>query len=256
LKLEDYKISVIVTTYNRKEFLKETLYSIIEQSFKPYEVLVIDNYSNYDIEECINSIDKSIKLFKNHNNGIISTNRNLGIKKSKGDLLAFCDDDDIWEKNKLEIQLKKLIETGSDVIHSYINEFSESKISLKSYKPMSYQTIFFRNPVCLSTVMLKKTPDIFFNEEKSKFAIEDYSLWINLMFKNYKFYLIKKPLIKYRIISSSASFENRNLIEYNKIKLFREIITNHLVPKKQIYLAIILQFRIIKSFIKIKCLIK
>ena len=104
--------------------------------------------------------------------------------------------------------------------------------------------------------MLKKTPDIFFNEEKSKFAIEDYSLWINLMFKNYKFHLIKKPLIRYRIISSSASFENRNLIEYNKIKLFREIITNHLVPKKQIYLAIILQFRIIKSFIKIKCLIK
>ena len=156
--MEDYKISVIVTTYNRKEFLKETLNSIIEQSFKPYEVLVIDNYSNYDIKGCINSIDKSIKLFKNHNNGIISTNRNFGIKKSSGNILAFCDDDDIWEKNKLEIQLKKLIETGSDVIHSYINEFSENKISLKSYKPVSYQTIFFRNPVCLSTVLIKKTP--------------------------------------------------------------------------------------------------
>ena len=91
------KISVIVTTYNRKELLKETINSIINQTFKDFELIVVDNNSNYNFLSEIKSFDdERIVAFQNNNNGIIARNRNFGIMKSKGEFIAFCDDDDLW----------------------------------------------------------------------------------------------------------------------------------------------------------------
>ena len=100
------KVSVVVTTYNRKKYLTQTIKSILNQTFADFELIVVDNYSNYDFLSHINSLnDSRIRPFQNNNNGIIAVNRNFGIKKSKGEFIAFCDDDDIWINTKLEIQL-------------------------------------------------------------------------------------------------------------------------------------------------------
>ena len=75
-------VSVIVTTYNREILLKETINSILCQTFKEFELIVVDNYSNYDYFKFINSFnDSRILPFQNKNKGIIAVNRNFGIKK-------------------------------------------------------------------------------------------------------------------------------------------------------------------------------
>ena len=90
-------ISVIVTTYNRKLFLKKSIDSILNQIFIDFGLIVVDNFSNYDFNKFIQSFsDERIIPFQNQNNGIIAINRNVGIKKAKGEYIAFCDDDDLW----------------------------------------------------------------------------------------------------------------------------------------------------------------
>ena len=104
-------VSVIVTTFNRKELLKETIDSILNQTFTDFELIVVDNYSEYNFVDYIKSFsDNKLIAFQNKNNGIIAVNRNYGIKKAKGKYIAFCDDDDCWDSEKLAKQIPYLRE--------------------------------------------------------------------------------------------------------------------------------------------------
>lgn len=99
-------VSVIVTTYNRPEFLRESIRSILAQTYKDFELLVVDNYSNYDAEDLVQSFhDSRMRFFRNDNKGFIGANRNFAIQRAAGKWLAFCDDDDVWAFSKLEKQV-------------------------------------------------------------------------------------------------------------------------------------------------------
>ena len=131
-------VSIIVTTFNRKELLKETIESILKQTYTNFELIVIDNYSNYIFFEFIKTFDDTrIKAFRNQNNGSVEVNRNYGIHKSKGEFIAFCDDDDLWTEKKLEIQIplfsnpKVGLSCGESVI---LNE--RNKIIFDNYRKM------------------------------------------------------------------------------------------------------------------------
>ena len=77
------KLSVVVTTYNRRFLLKETLDSILAQTYKDFELIVVDNHSDYEFFDFIGTFnDPRIKPYRNENGGIISVNRNFGIEKS------------------------------------------------------------------------------------------------------------------------------------------------------------------------------
>ena len=78
------KVSIIITTYNREENLKECIKSILDQTYRDFEIIVVDNYSKYNFHDLKNIInDKRVKWFQNKNNGIIAVNRNFGINKTK-----------------------------------------------------------------------------------------------------------------------------------------------------------------------------
>ena len=109
-------VSVVVTTYNRRELLMKTIDSILNQTYKNFELIVVDNYSDYDFLSYLKSFnDERIRSFQNKNEGIIAVNRNFGIKKAKGEYIAFCDDDDIWFPKKLELQLKTMLTTKTQM---------------------------------------------------------------------------------------------------------------------------------------------
>ena len=128
------EVSVVVITYNRKELLKETIVSIINQTYTDFELLVIDNYSEYDFFGFIEELnDKRIKPYQNHNHGVIATNRNLGIQKATGSFISFCDDDDMWEPEKLEKQLQAF-EQNPDILLVSTRKKSLCKDKLKRGK--------------------------------------------------------------------------------------------------------------------------
>ena len=101
-------VSVIMPFYRKRKFISQAIKSVLNQTYKKFEIIIV--YDDHDLKD-YNFIkknfskDKKIKLIKNNNNKGAGVSRNKGIKKSKGDLIAFLDCDDYWEKNKLEEQL-------------------------------------------------------------------------------------------------------------------------------------------------------
>ena len=111
-------VSIIIPTYNREKYLEEAILSVINQTYNNIEILVIDDGSkdNYAISIC----EKYKNCFyKYKKNGGLSSARNFGVKESKGEYIAFLDDDDFWRKDKLEKQVSVLNNFNDiDCVHS------------------------------------------------------------------------------------------------------------------------------------------
>lgn len=223
------KVSVIVPTYNRADLLRETIDSILNQTFKDFELIIVDNYSTDDTEKVIKSYkDKRIRYFKNHNNGIVAVNRNFAIKKSKGEYIALCDDDDLWLPQKLEKQLLEF-EKGEQIGLVCTNGFSfdetgEHRKMLKSMSGyFSFEDLLINNTIICPSVMVKKSvlEDVgIFDESREIFTGEDYELWLRIA-KKYKIRYLGTPLVKYR---THAGALNKTYLDGDKIlKVSKEI---------------------------------
>ena len=106
------KFSIIIGTYNCKKFLKLAILSVLKQSFKDFELIIVDDCSVDGSQKLIKEFatkDNRIKpFFQKKNSGKDSAPRNFGISKAKGKYICFLDSDDIWTKDKLYIQNSKL----------------------------------------------------------------------------------------------------------------------------------------------------
>lgn len=106
--------SVIIPLYNKKEYIKSTIESVLKQSYTNYEIIVVDDGSTDKSPEVVKSIKDSRILFFSKTNGGVSSARNYGIKKSKGDFICFLDSDDLWSKNYLE-NINRIITQNQEV---------------------------------------------------------------------------------------------------------------------------------------------
>ncbi len=202
------KVSVIVPTYNRAHLVTETIDSILSQTFKDFELIIVDNNSSDNTEEVIKSYkDERIKYFKNQNNGIIAVNRNYGISKAQGEYIAFCDDDDLWFPEKLEKQMQEF-EKDSQIGLVCNNEIGFDdrgdhgemiKTKLRG-RDFSFESLIWNNHVSSSTAMVRKAvlDDVGVMDESPQFVcVEDYELWLRIAQK-YRVKYIDLPLGKYR----------------------------------------------------------
>lgn len=218
------KVSVIVTTFNRENYLKETIQSILCQTYQDFELVVVDNFSDYDFFGFINSFNSpKIIAYQNSNNGIIAINRNLGISKAIGEYLAFCDDDDIWIANKLECQVSFLMQNPEfDIVSSKIELFSNDQLVdtnriPKVRRKLTTFKLLYRNTVYYSTVVLRaKCLNYKFSEDPLLIATEDYQLWLKLRLSGTLIHQMNKYLVKYRISNTSA-YLNQQAEMYSKL---------------------------------------
>jgi teichuronic acid biosynthesis glycosyltransferase TuaG len=219
-------VSVIVTTYNRKDLLSETLNSILNQTFQDFEIIVIDNFSNYDFFSHIESFKNyKINAFQNHNNGVIAANRNFGLKHVKGNYVAFCDDDDIWFPSKLEKQVLLLRNDGNEnnqekkLIYSEVLLFGENiKEKISNRKPVrNINELIKKNQIPLSTTLMSYSDQIRFDEDPTLVACEDFDLWLKLIKHEYLFVYIEEPLVRYRLSSNSAYNSNAHLVHIRAV---------------------------------------
>lgn len=227
-------VSVVVITYNRCNLLKETLQSILSQTFEKLEIILIDDGSNDETSECAVSLsDKRLKYFNFGRIGNLSKLRNIGIKHSSYDIIGFCDDDDLWHPGKLEKQLKyfneydlicsnaKVININGDFVREkYFPEINESfEIGLSSLLANG-------NPILTSSTLLKKKimsdDKIFFDEVTFTNHCEDFELFIRLTGNN-RFYFIGESLISKRVHESVSGGLDNNLIMLNaSVKILKE----------------------------------
>ncbi|SDM88760.1 Glycosyltransferase, GT2 family [Daejeonella rubra] len=231
------KISVIVITYNRPEFLKETIQSILNQTFTNFELIIVDNCSDYDFLALAHDFnDIRIKAFQNQNGGIIAVNRNFGILKASGEYIALCDDDDLWFPEKLEKQLYIMENcheigfccTASLYINQTINRsFFRKFLSYLNFILISSNLIPGRYLLLLityitnSSVMLRRSVlnVIGLLDEDPDFkAVEDYDLWLRISLK-YRVFYLKDKLVNYRLHSHQISGADQHSLKRKKSKV-------------------------------------
>jgi len=201
-------VSVVVTTYNRKKYLKQTIDSILNQTYDNFELIVVDNFSDYDVHAFIKSFgDNRIMLLQNKNNGMYVINRNLGLIKAQGDYIAFSDDDDWWIPTKLEKCLQcfhKDSTIGIVCSNEFIfinNNFSKNNYSLlqEIYKDqyIDLEKLFIGgNIISGSTVVIHKEcfEEVGLYDESLRYLYtEDYHLWLRMSAK-FPIFFICEPL--------------------------------------------------------------
>ena len=155
------KISIILPHYNNEYFVKDAIQSVINQSYKNWELLIIDGNSNYKSKNIISKFkkNKKIKIIWVKSNNGAGFNRNLGIKKSKSSYIAFIDSDDIWKKNKLKKQIKFMLRNSCDFSYTGYTTMSSSKKLLKNINPplkYNFKSFIRNTTIATSTMMVKR----------------------------------------------------------------------------------------------------
>jgi len=218
-------ISIITPSYNSLRFIGETIRSVQSQSYKNWEMLIVDDastdHSAVKIKEMIEA-DSRIRLLSLEENMGAAKARNIAIKEARGRYIAFLDSDDIWLPNKLETQL--LFMEGTNVAFSYtsyslIDENSNAlnkEVNVPEF--VDYHYLVGNTIIGCLTVMLdrEKIPCI----EMPSVQPEDTALWLQLLYKGYEAKGIQQVLAKYRIVTNSVS-RNKIRAAFRYWKLLR-----------------------------------
>ena len=222
-------VSIIVLTYNRFSLLSQTIRSILDQTFSDFEIIIVNDGSTDETGRFSSYItDARIKLFNLDKQNNLAKLRNFGIQKSVGEYIAFCDDDDLWIKRKLEIQMPLLMEyefvcSNAKLIDISNNVVSEQYINFMSSSVLDTKTLLLNNVIMPSSVVFNrkilKDNNSPFDEHKYTNLCEDYNLWIKMSVFA-KMYFLDEELILHRTHESWArSFKNSQEIYSNHISL-------------------------------------
>jgi len=200
------KVSVVIPTYNRSHLFQRAIKSAINQTLPPHEIIVVNDGSTDDTSKMLKKYP--VKVIEQKNSGVSSA-RNSGILNSSGDIIAFLDDDDEWEKSKLQEQLK----IHNKFSHTHEVWIRDGKVlNQKAHHKKPEEECFYDNlsfcKIAPSTVLIDKNILLevgLFDESLE--VCEDFDLWLRVL-KKYPIKLLKKPLTKkYAGESEQLSFK-------------------------------------------------
>ena len=272
-------VSIVITTYNRTNYLYNAIQSVVKQSYTNIEIIVIDDGSTVNYAESICAQFSNCNYYYKENGGLSSA-RNYGLNLAKGEYIAFLDDDDFWESSKIEKQVKVLLENPSiDCVHSSAAVVDENGILTgdiigavqnKAHKRSGY--VFWNALACWviksPTPLIRKKvfqPDLLFDETIK--VGEDIDFY-QRMFYRHKVQYINEPLAFYREYNNQErlslqkdkyiGIEKKMYANFKKMKIINSFIlyliavtllkkaiekNNSLCPKKIIISRINIYFR-------------
>lgn len=220
-------VSVIMPAHDGEKYIAESIYSMLDQTYKNWELIVVDDGSTDRTSEIVRGFqlaDNRIKYLSQRNGGQGKA-RNAGIRQAQGELIAFLDQDDLWVENKLELQLNAMSKTGADVIFSDGYIFADDDLTNET---MIFSTIsgqfdgdtFFnllltQNRIPILSALVRKSEiekvglleeDIFYQN------CDDYDLWLKLADKGATFFGMTAKLVRYRVHSGQASKDSVQML--------------------------------------------
>ncbi len=238
-------ISVILPTYNRLQYLPETVETILNQTFTDFELIIIDDGSTDGTKEWINKqADCRIRYINYTENRGVSYARNMGLDLVQGKYIAFCDSDDLNESTRFEEQVnvleadEELVVCGSNIgvfgLHNQVWRYKG--------KPLPFRVkALFQIPFHFPASMVRRS---FLEKEKIRFRAEiqsadDYYFLMRVVSKG-KAIVVQKPLYHYRQHASSISFEQTREQKENAIAIsqiaFKDILQYHLKTREAAHL--------------------
>lgn len=232
--LPDYGlVSIITPSYNSARFIKETIESIIAQTYTNWELLITDDCSTDETVAIVQDYcqkDARIKLFVLDENGGAGRCRNHSIAHASGRFIAFCDSDDYWNPLKLEKQLRFMCNQSCALSYSSYMTVTESGVIEGIRVATKRQTIFSmlcNNGIgCLSAIYdTEKVDKVYMPTLRKR---QDWGLWLTILKKCKIAYGMKEPLAYYRIRTNSISSQKKSLVKFN-IAVYREVMNFSLI---------------------------
>ncbi|KZU06111.1 glycosyltransferase family 2 protein [Lactiplantibacillus plantarum] len=203
------EVSIILPVYNSQKFICETINSVLSQSFKLFELLIINDASTDDTEKIIQSYNDPRIVYKkfSRNRGVANA-RNYGINLAEGEFVAFIDSDDIWNSDKLQQQLQEMQAKCINFSYSNYELVNESGRTIKYIENLpkwnTYKSLLMTNSIPLLTVIIKK--NLIKGNQFINIRHEDYATWLQILRKSdEKAWLFPEITAKYRVRDDSIS---------------------------------------------------
>ena len=228
MQLTNNLISVITPTYNCSKFIGRTIESVLAQSYKNWEMIIVDDCSTDDTRDIVAKYcekDNRITYFCLKYNSGAAVARTKAMELANGDYMAFLDSDDLWTDDKLEKQLRYMNSNKINFSCTAYEQIDEDDKPLnkviKTVKKTGYNRLLLDCPVGNSTVMYNV-------RNMGKFEVpnirkrNDDALWLQMLKKEKYIYGLNDVLMKYRVRQNSISSNKLSLIKYHWI-LYRDI---------------------------------
>ncbi|MCL2202463.1 MAG: glycosyltransferase [Defluviitaleaceae bacterium] len=215
-------VSVIMPTYNAGKTIKDSIQSVLSQSYTYFELIIIDDCSTDNTNEIIHMFtDPRIHYICNEKNSGVATSRNVGIKIATGEWIAFLDSDDIWDADKLTLQLSFANKVNAKISYtaSFFMNFEGRRYNwvMPAVYKLNYKALLRRNLISCSSVLIKRelmSKHLFPTKPKTH---EDYVAWLKIVREVGVAYGLDEPLLRYRLskISKSSSRLKSAIMTYN-----------------------------------------
>ena len=211
-------VSIIMPNYNGEKYLKETIDSVIAQSYENWELIIVDDCStDYSLAVIGQYSDARIHLIASLENCGAAVSRNKAIDAAKGRWFAFLDSDDLWDKDKLLLQLQFMNEEkcAFSFTHYY---FDRDDGELKEFAPQKdkydYKAILKHCYIACPTVIYDSAVlgKVYMPVEAVK--REDFGCWLRILRKNVPAYCLHKCLTTVKIHTGSVSYNKTKMIKY------------------------------------------
>lgn len=221
-------VSIIIPSYNCREYISETINSVLNQTYSDYEVFIIDDKSSDGTPELVQNkiaFDNRFHLIRLDDNQGAAKARNIGIEMAAREFIAFLDGDDLWKPTKLEKQIGFMNEKNYPFTYTYYEKIdSNGKLlepKVTSPDEINYIKMLKSNYIGCSTAIYNQAilGKIYMPDIRKR---QDYGLWLKILKSTEKGYCLKETLMQYRVRPGSISRNKLGLIRYNW-KLFREI---------------------------------
>lgn len=231
--MEKELVSVIMPAYNAEKYISFAVESVIKQTYKNWELIVVNDCSFDKTKEIVENyitLDSRIKIVSLVTNQGVANARNIALNISNGDYIAFLDSDDIWHEEKINRQLEYIQNQKVDACcsdYSIINENGVLVKDRKVPKKIGFKDLLKENTVILSSVLIKKNSigNVCFNPNCYH---EDYLFWLELLKQNCIFVGLNLDLLCYRVHSGGRSFNKINAAKHRWI-IYREFLNLNLM---------------------------
>ena len=220
-------ISIVLPTFNGEKYIKESIESILEQTYTKFELIIVNDCSNDGTREIIEeymSKDARIQVIHNKRNQKLPKSLNIGFAAAKGDYYTWTSDDNIYRKDALEKLHRYLKEHPSiDLVYAPYEIIDENGqvLGYSEHVDGDFKKLYQSNVIGACFLYKKKVHQKLKGYDETKFLVEDYDFWLRAL-RYFQYGFVNEKMYSYRIHDKSLSTEKTVEIQRKRIQLLEE----------------------------------
>jgi glycosyltransferase involved in cell wall biosynthesis len=229
-------VSVVIPGY-KDTYILETIDSVLKQTYPNIEIIVIDDGSPNNLPRVLKDLIEQAKIrYYYQENKKMAAAKNHGVNRSNGELIAFIDDDDLWDENKIALQVEAFSNGNVGLVYTFAKGFTaEQSVKIDNFRIEKngkiLKALFLEDFICNSSVMVRKgclDKVGGFNESQDYFGVDDTDLWTRISF-SYDVACIPSVLTQLRLHDARFS-SNSETMQLNDIHAKSQFINEFQIP--------------------------